>query len=143
MALAWGVTGPVHEPPHDLRGARERPRIRVGRPCRRRGIPCNASERSPAVTTWSPDELERIGRATELQVASRRSNGSLRPYVTIWAVGVGDELYVRSAHGPTNGWYRRAKAAGAGRIRAGGVERDVSFEEPARAVARAVTAAYH
>jgi hypothetical protein len=95
------------------------------------------------VTTWSPDELERIGRATELQVASRRSNGSLRPYVTIWAVGVGDELYVRSAHGPTNGWYRRAKAAGAGRIRAGGVERDVSFEEPARAVARAVTAAYH
>ena len=95
------------------------------------------------MSAWSPDELERIGRATELRVASRRSNGSLRPYVTIWVVGVGDELYVRSAHGPTNGWYRRAKASGAGRIRAGGVERDVSFEEPARAVARAVTAAYH
>jgi hypothetical protein len=95
------------------------------------------------MSAWSPDELERIGRATELGVASRRSNGSLRPYVTIWVVGVGDELYVRSAHGPTNGWYRRAKASGAGRIRAGGVERDVSFEEPARAVARAVTAAYH
>ena len=95
------------------------------------------------MSAWSPDELERIGRATELRVASRRSNGSLRPYVTIWVVGVGDELYVRSAHGPTNGWYRRAEASGAGRIRAGGVERDVSFEEPARAVARAVTAAYH
>jgi hypothetical protein len=95
------------------------------------------------MSAWSPDELERIGRATELRVASRRSNGSLRPYVTIWVVGVGDELYVRSAHGPTNGWYRRAKASGAGRIRAGGVEREVSFEEPARAVARAVTAAYH
>jgi hypothetical protein len=95
------------------------------------------------MSAWSPDEVERIGRATELRVASRRSNGSLRPYVTIWVVGVGDELYVRSAHGPTNGWYRRAKASGAGRIRAGGVERDVSFEEPARAVARAVTAGYH
>ena len=95
------------------------------------------------MSAWSPDELERIARATELRVASRRSNGSLRPYVTIWVVGVGDELYVRSAHGPTNGWYRRAKASGAGRIRAGGVERDVSFEEPARSVARAVTAAYH
>jgi hypothetical protein len=95
------------------------------------------------MSAWSPDELERIGRATELRVASRRSNGSLRPYVTIWVVGVGDELYVRSAHGPTNGWYRRAKASGAGRIRAGGVERDVSFEEPERSVARAVTAAYH
>jgi hypothetical protein len=95
------------------------------------------------MSAWSPDELERIGRATELRVASRRSNGSLRPYVTIWVVGVGDELYVRSAHGPTNGWYRRAKASGAGRIRAGGVEREVSFEEPARSVARAVTAAYH
>jgi len=90
------------------------------------------------MTAWSPDEFERIGRATELRVASRRSDGSLRPYVTIWVVGVGDEIYVRSAHGPTNGWYRRAKAPGAGRIRAEGVERDVSFEEPARAVAGAV-----
>ena len=54
-----------------------------------------------------------------------------------------DEIYVRSAHGPNNGWYRRAKKSGEGRVRAGGVERDVSFEEPGPTAAGAVTAAYH
>ena len=92
---------------------------------------------------WNPDELDRIGRATELRVASRRRDGSLRPYVTIWAVRAGDNIYVRSAHGPNNGWYRRAKVSSEGRVRAGAVERDVSFEEAGPAVAGAVTAAYH
>jgi hypothetical protein len=88
------------------------------------------------MSAWSPDELERIGRATELRVASRRSNGSLRPYVTIWVVGVGDELYVRSAHGPTNGWYRRAKASGAGRIHTGGNRGSWSARHPGVCTAR-------
>jgi hypothetical protein len=95
------------------------------------------------MSAWSPDELDRIGHATELQISSRRRDGSLRPYVTIWAVRAGDDLYVRSAYGPINGWYRRAKASGEGRIRTAGIERDVAFEEPAAAVAGAVTAAYH
>ena len=95
------------------------------------------------MSAWSPDELERIGRRTELQVASRRRDGSLRPYVTIWVVRAGDDLYVRSAYGPNSGWYRRAKASGEGRVRAGGDERDVSFEEPEAAVTGAVTVAYH
>jgi hypothetical protein len=95
------------------------------------------------MSAWRPDEPERIGRATELQIASRRSDGSLRPYVTIWAVRSGNDVYIRSAYGPNNGWYRRAKASGEGRIRAGGVERDVSFEEAEPDTADAVTAAYH
>ena len=32
--------------------------------------------------TWTDDELRRIGAATELQIATRRDDGSLRPYVT-------------------------------------------------------------
>ena len=36
-----------------------------------------------SVTTWPQDELERIGDAEELQLASRRSDGGLRPYVTM------------------------------------------------------------
>lgn len=71
--------------------------------------------------TWTDGELQRIGGATELQISSTRPDGSLRPYVTIWVVRAGDDLYVRSAYGATIGWYRRAKAAGAGRIKAGGV----------------------
>jgi hypothetical protein len=92
---------------------------------------------------WTPDEMARIGRATELQIASNRADGSLRPFVTIWTVRAGDDLFVRSAQGIDNPWFRRALASGTGRIRAGGVERDVSFEVARDDVADLVTAAYH
>jgi hypothetical protein len=35
---------------------------------------------------------------------------------------------VRSAYGPKNGWYVRAKTSGRGRIRIGDMEHDVAFE---------------
>jgi hypothetical protein len=73
--------------------------------------------------TWPRDELDRVGAAEEIGLASRRGDGSLRPYVTMWAVRAGDGLYVRSAYGPDNPWYRRVIASGAGRIRAGGTVR--------------------
>lgn len=95
------------------------------------------------MTTWTQDELSKVGSAQELQLASRRSNGSLRPYVTMWVVRVGDDLYVRSAYGPDNPWYRRARASGAGRIRAGGIERAVTFAETAADVQEAIDIAYH
>ena len=51
----------------------------------------------PGRSGWSSEELERIGRAEELQLASKRGDGSLRPYVTMWVVRVGGDLFVRSA----------------------------------------------
>jgi hypothetical protein len=81
---------------------------------------------------WTADELARIEGATELRLASRRSDGTPRPFVTIWVVRAGDDVYVRSAYGHANAWFRRAQASGEGQIRAGGVERDVVFEEPRR-----------
>jgi len=66
----------------------------------------------------------------------------LRPFVTIWVVRAGDDIYVRSAYGYGNPWFQRALKAGKGRIQAGGVERDVSFEEHPEADA-AVDAAFH
>jgi len=95
------------------------------------------------MTRWSSGDLGAIGRAEELQVASTRSDGSLRGYVTIWVVRAGDDLYIRSAYGSSNPWFRRAQAAGTGRIRAGGVERDVTFAAAAPDVHPAVDAAYH
>ncbi|HET6478811.1 MAG TPA: DUF2255 family protein [Actinoplanes sp.] len=93
--------------------------------------------------TWNDDELSRIGGADELQVSSRRTDGTLRPYVTIWVVRDGDDLFIRSAYGATNGWFRRAKASGTGRIKAGGVERDVTFAEADLAESAAIDRAYH
>jgi hypothetical protein len=94
------------------------------------------------VTTWTSAELSRIGQAEVLRVTSVRPDGTLRPYVTIWVVRVGDDLYIRSAYGSDNPWFRRAKASGAGRIRAGGLERDVTFAEPAPGVHPAIDQAY-
>ena len=92
---------------------------------------------------WTADEIAKIGNATELQIASRRRDGSLRPYVTIWVVRSGDELLVRSAYGHENGWFQRALTSGTGRIRADGVEREVAFEEPGAVVDADLHAAYH
>ena len=95
------------------------------------------------MNAWTNDELTRIGGAEELQLASVRPDGTLRRYVTMWVVRAGDDLYVRSAYGPTNPWFRRAKASGAGRIRGGGLERDVTFAEATPDVHAAIDAAYH
>lgn len=95
------------------------------------------------MTAWTADELARIGRATELDIASRRPDGTLRPFITIWVVRVGDDVYVRSAYGYANPWFQRALASGEGRIRAGGVEREVAFEVPGGSMDADVSAAYH
>ena len=93
--------------------------------------------------TWSPQDLRSIGGSEELQLASRRPDGSRRPFVTMWVVRAGDDLYIRSAYGPGNPWYRRATASGAGRIRAGGIERNVSFASASAEVQDDIDAAYH
>jgi hypothetical protein len=95
------------------------------------------------MTGWTSDELTRIGGAEELQIASVRPDGTLRPYVTIWVVRVADDLYVRSAYGKDNPWFRRAKASGAGRIRAGGLERDITFGDAAPDAHADIDKAYH
>ena len=95
------------------------------------------------MTVWTVDELARTGAADELRIASRRPDGSLRGFTTVWFVRVGDALYVRSAHGPANGWFRRAKSSGTGRIRAAGVERDVGFENPGPDLDTDLDLAYH
>ena len=95
------------------------------------------------MAAWDESELRRVGAATELRISSRRPDGTLRPAVTIWHAAVGDALYIRSAHGPENGWFRRALRSGTGRVTAGGVEKDVTFELADEAVAPAVDAALH
>ena len=79
------------------------------------------------MTGWTSEELTRIGTAEELNIQSMRRDDTLRRPVTIWVVRRGDRLYVRAVNGPTRGWFRGTQARGQGHIRAGGVDKDVSF----------------
>ncbi|MGA9113047.1 MAG: DUF2255 family protein [Candidatus Dormiibacterota bacterium] len=81
------------------------------------------------MTAWTGDELSRIGAADELLIESFRDYGTLRKPVTIWVVRHGDDLYVRSVHGRTAAWFRGTQERHEGRIRAGGVGRNVSFAD--------------
>lgn len=92
--------------------------------------------------TWTADELEWIGGAEELTLASVRPNGTLRQPVTMWVVRHGDDLYVRSVNGRGSSWFRGARTRHRARIRAGGVEKDVGLIETDDAN-DAVDAAYH
>ncbi|MCI0708525.1 MAG: DUF2255 family protein [Chloroflexi bacterium] len=81
------------------------------------------------MTTWTNDELTRIGTAEELEIASLRSDGTLRKSRTIWVVRHNDELYVRSVYGRTSAWFRGVQERYEGFIHAGGIHKDVTFVE--------------
>jgi hypothetical protein len=81
------------------------------------------------MSTWTSDELETIGGAEELEIASLGRDGTLRRPVTIWVVRHGDDLYVRSVNGRTSSWFRGVQVRHEGHIRAGGVDKDVLLVE--------------
>ena len=87
------------------------------------------------MAAWTSDELQKVGTAEELQVMSLREDGTLSKPVTIWVTRVGNDVYVRSVRGLAGGWYQGTQVQHEGRIRAGGVEKEVSFvneTDPAR-----------
>ncbi len=83
------------------------------------------------MAAWTSDELDKIGKADELQISSLRRDGTLRKPVTIWVVRVGDDLYVRCVNGRAGAWFRGTQTRHEGHIRAGGVEKDVTFVDEA------------
>jgi hypothetical protein len=94
------------------------------------------------MTTWTSDELDEIERAEELEITSLRRDGTLRKPVTIWVVRYGDDLYVRSGYGDAAAWYRGTRARREGHIKAGGVDKDVIFEDADAALNDQIDAAY-
>jgi hypothetical protein len=71
--------------------------------------------------TWDPVDLDALGAAPEIRIATVRRDGAPRTPLPIWVVRVGDDLYVRSYHGPAGSWfgqvtgYPYARVQGAGR----------------------------
>ena len=91
---------------------------------------------------WTSDQLDKIARAEEVQIAPMRRDGTLRKPVTVWAVRHGDDIYVRSVRGRSGHWFRGTQERHEGRIRAGGVQQDVTFVDAAHDIDDEVDAAY-
>lgn len=73
---------------------------------------------------WTHNDLERMGAAEELQLATFKKDGTLRKPVVIWVVRVGDDLYVRAWRGREGAWFRHVQRRPEGRIGASGVTKN-------------------
>ena len=96
------------------------------------------------MTGWTRNDLERVGAAEELQLATFKKDGTLRKPVVIWVVRVGDDLYVRSWRGREGAWFGHVQRLPEGRIGASGVTKDVMFVDASsdEALNNKINAAY-
>ena len=79
------------------------------------------------MTPWASDQLDKVGAAEEVKITSVRRDGTQRKPVTVWAVRLGDDVYVRSVGGRGGRWFQGTQETHEGRIRAGGVQQDITF----------------
>lgn len=80
------------------------------------------------MTAWTSAELQAIATSDDFHIAPFRADGTTLGTLTwIWSVVVDDNVFVRAYNGTASRWYQSARSQGAGRITAGGIEKDVSF----------------
>ena len=91
---------------------------------------------------WTSEQLDKVGGAEEVRIASVGRDGTLSKPVTVWVVRHGDDLYVRSVRGKKAHWFRGTQERHEGRVRAGGVQHDIAFVDADDAVDDEVDAAY-
>jgi hypothetical protein len=94
------------------------------------------------MTAWTTGELATIAAADELQIASRRRDGTLTTPRTIWVVRHGDDLYVRSVRGSASAWFGATRVRQEGHIQAGGISKDVTFADAGQDLDDDIDAAY-
>ena len=95
------------------------------------------------MATWTCDELDQIGKADELEIVTLRRDGTSRKPVIIWVVRYEDDLYVRSGYGRGAAWFRGTQVRHEGHIRAGGIDKNVAFEDANHALNEPIDAFYH
>jgi hypothetical protein len=94
------------------------------------------------VTQWNSADARAVAKPEEVQLATRRQDGTLRKPRTIWIVRDGDHVFIRSTNGRTADWFRAATASGAGRVIAGETAYEVVFRETDDADLSRVDASY-
>ncbi|WP_115788770.1 DUF2255 family protein [Arthrobacter silvisoli] len=76
----------------------------------------------------TPEQLENIGTTDDFHISPYRADGITPGTPTwIWSVVVDGNVYVRAYNGTASRWHRSAMAQRAGRVRAGGLDIEVSF----------------
>lgn len=81
------------------------------------------------MSIWTPEAARAVTAPQEVQILTRRADGTLRRPRTIWIVGEGDRVFVRSTNGRNADWFRRAIATGARQVIARGTTYDVTFTQ--------------
>ncbi len=81
------------------------------------------------MTSWSKDDLRKIGEGDDLHIAPFREDGKTYGTPTwVWSVVIDDALYVRGYNGQNSRWYQAAVRQKAGQIIAAGMTKEVTFE---------------
>ena len=88
---------------------------------------------------WSSDDLRLMDAARELEIAVRRSDGSLRERVPIWVVCAGGQVYVRTWYRRDTGWFGHALRSRRAHIRVPDLEADVTIEDIGDAATQVTT----
>jgi hypothetical protein len=95
------------------------------------------------LANWPRDELKKIADADDLHVSPFREDGvTYGTPMWIWSVAVDGALYVRAYNGQKSRWYQAAVRQKAGRIAAGGVTKEVTFEPVTGAINDRIDDAY-
>jgi hypothetical protein len=97
------------------------------------------------MTGWSSSQLDRIGKSRELEVSTKRPDGTFRDWTPIWVVCLGGDVYVRSWRRREGGWFGQAVRIPEARIRVPNLEAEVSVDDIGQGSAElrsAVDAAY-
>jgi hypothetical protein len=81
------------------------------------------------LSVWLPDQLRRFEEADELEIASEHADGTLPEWLPIWVVRVGGEVFVRTWHRRTTGWFGRVLESHRARVRVPGLEAGVVVED--------------
>jgi hypothetical protein len=80
-------------------------------------------------SSWTTEQLSRIEQARELEIASRRRDGTLGHRLPIWVVTVDGQVYVRSWHRRTTGWFGQVIKNRQAHVRVQGLDADVAVED--------------